>query len=88
MNFRGIDFGIRDLHGVDRQLALDLTANLSGETSPTQPGQDPNHPVIRQDRRQSRVLVPVGRRTVVFTSDSLDSKGSTRVVVTAAPIED
>ncbi|HEX5425044.1 MAG TPA: hypothetical protein VFW94_15970 [Candidatus Acidoferrales bacterium] len=84
----GVDLDIRDVHEVGRQLAFDLTANLSGEASPAQPGQDPNHPVIRQNRWASRVLVPIGKRTVVFTSDSLDSKGSTSVAVTATPIED
>ena len=84
----GVDLDILDVHDVGRQLAFDLTANLSGEVSPSQPGQDPNHPVIRENRWRSKVLIPVGKRTVVFTSDSLDSKGSTRVVVNATPIED
>ncbi|HEX8712721.1 MAG TPA: hypothetical protein VF730_12665 [Terracidiphilus sp.] len=81
----GVDLDLRDVHEVGQQLALDLTANLSGESSPS----DPNfhQPVIRQNKWASRVLIPVGKRTVVFTSDSLDSKGSTRVVVTATPIE-
>lgn len=83
----GVDLDVRDVHEVGQQLAFDLTANLSGEASPTQPDQDAKHPVIRQNRWQSKVLVPIGKRTVVFTSDSLDSKGSTRVVVTATPIE-
>ncbi len=84
----GVDLDIRDIHEVGRELVLDLTANLSSEASPTQPGQDPNHPVIRTNKWQSQVLIPIGKRTVVFASDSLDSKGSTRVVVTAARIED
>lgn len=42
--------------------------------------------MISQNTWQSRVLVPIGKRTVVFTSDSLDSKGSTRVVVTVTPV--
>lgn len=85
----GVDLDIFNVHEVGRQLAFDLTANLSGEASSTRSaGQDPNHPVIRENRWQSKVLIPIGKRTVVFTSDSLDSKGSTRVVVNATPIED
>lgn len=81
----GVDFDVRDVHEVGGQLAFDLTANLSGVSSPS----DPNlhQPVFRLNKWQSRVLIPIGKRTVVFTSDSLDSKGSTRVVVTATPLE-
>jgi hypothetical protein len=80
----GVKFDIRDPHEVGRQLAFDLTSELSGETSPSEG--DLHEPVLRQNKWQSRVLVPIGQRTVVFTSDSLDSKGSTRVVVTVTPV--
>lgn len=81
----GVELDVRDVHEIGRQLAFDLTANLSGESSPS----DANfhEPVIRENKWASRILIPIGKRTVVFTSDSLDSKGSTRVVVTATPIE-
>ncbi|HEX5423946.1 MAG TPA: hypothetical protein VFW94_10380 [Candidatus Acidoferrales bacterium] len=87
----GVELDIRDAHEVGPQLAFDLTANLSGEASvvslkgSTEAQQEP---VIRQNKWSSRVLVPIGKRTVVFTSDSLDSKGSTRVLVTATPLGD
>jgi hypothetical protein len=81
----GVELDVRDVHEVGRQLSFDLTANLSGESSPP----DPNfrEPVIRQNKWASRVLIPVGKRTVVFSSDSLDNKGSTRVQVTATQLE-
>lgn len=85
----GVKLDVRDVHEVGQQLGFDLTANLSGVASPA-PSADPKvdheHPVISQNTWESRVLVPVGKRTVVFTSDSLDSKGSTRVVVTVTPV--
>ena len=85
----GVDFDVRNVHEVgEQQLTFLLMASLSGEASPTQPGQDLNHPVIRQNKWNSQVLIPIGKRTVVLASDSLDSKGSTRVVVTATRIED
>lgn len=85
----GVQLDVRDVHEVGRQLAFDLTANLSGVSSTGEMGdaKSLHQPVIRQNTWESRVLVPVGKRTVVFTSDSLDNKGSTRVVVTATPIE-
>lgn len=91
----GVELDVRDVHEVGRQLVFDLTANLSGNLSgeagvvslkgSTEAQQEP---VIRQNKWASKVLIPIGKRTVVFTSDSLDSKGSTRVVVNATPIED
>ncbi|MDE3062329.1 MAG: hypothetical protein KGJ51_04650, partial [Acidobacteriota bacterium] len=44
-------------------------------------------PIIRQNRWRAPVLVPLGKPTVVFKSDSLDSKGSLQVTVTATPLE-
>ncbi|MGH9590803.1 MAG: hypothetical protein ACRD25_10420 [Terracidiphilus sp.] len=86
----GVELDLRDVHEVGQQLAFDLTANLSGEASVVslKGSTEQQEPVIRQNKWASRVLVPIGKRTVVFTSDSLDSKGSTRVVVTVTPIED
>jgi hypothetical protein len=53
------------------------------------PAKDPNlhQPVIRQNKWQAGVLIPVGKATVVFASDSLDSKGGMQVVVTASPLQ-
>jgi hypothetical protein len=81
----GINIDVRHVHEVARQLGLDVTADLTGVA----PGTDPNlhYPVIRQNRWQASVLIPVGKPSVVFTSDSLDSKGSMRVLVTATPIQ-
>lgn len=86
----GVDLDVRDVHETGSKLAFDLTANLSGGASPKQSTNASQYqqPVIRENKWNSRVLIPIGKRTVVFTSDSLDSKGSTRVVVTATPIED
>jgi len=81
----GADFDIRDVHEVSSQLAFDLTAALSSVAEAT----DPNlhEPVIRQNKWQAEVLIPIGKQTVVFSSDSVDSKGSTRVLVTATAIQ-
>ncbi len=44
-------------------------------------------PVIRQNVWDSTVLVPIGKPTVVFSSDDLDSKGKMQVEVTATRVE-
>lgn len=81
----GVNIDVRKVNEIERQLALDLTAEVSSVANAA----DPNlhHPVIRQNKWQSVVFIPVGKRTVVFTSDSLDSKGSMQVVVTATPVQ-
>lgn len=46
-----------------------------------------NEPVIRQNAWSSDVLVPIGKPSVVYSSDDLDSKGKMQVEVTATPVE-
>ncbi len=81
----GANFDAGGAHVVDGQLALALTADLSSVAEASD--QLLHHPVMRQNKWQSAVLIPIGKQTVVFTSDSPDSKGSTRVLVTATAIQ-
>jgi len=80
----GTNFDVRNVHEVRGQLALELTANVS---SVARTINDQNSMVIRQNKWEAVVLIPVGKQTVVFSSDSVDSKGSTRVLVTATAIQ-
>ncbi len=82
----GVNFDVHNAHEVDRQLAFDLTAELSSVASYTDLAAV-HEPIIRQNSWQASVLISVGKPTVVFKSDDLDSKGSTRVVVTATPLQ-
>ena len=81
----GVNIDTRQAHEIDRQLSLHLTADVSSVA--TSGDQDLHQPVLRQNRWQAQVLIPIGKPTVVFTSDSLDSKGSMQVVVTATPLQ-
>lgn len=81
----GADFDVHDVHEVSSQLAFDLTAALSSVTAEVDLGA--KEPVIRQNKWQAWVLIPIGKQSAVFSSDSEDSKGSTRVLVTAKAIE-
>jgi len=80
----GVNIDVHDAHEMDRQLAFNLTAVLSSVA----PAYDPNlhEPIIRENRWQALVLIPIGKPTPVFKSDSVDSKGATRIVVTATPL--
>ncbi|HTH41918.1 MAG TPA: hypothetical protein VL498_02075 [Terracidiphilus sp.] len=81
----GVNFDVREVHEIGRQLSLNLTADLSGIAGPND--SVTHQPVIRHNRWQGLVLIPTGKATVVFSSDSLDSKGGTRILVTATPLQ-
>jgi hypothetical protein len=80
----GVNIDARNVRELGRQLSLDLVADVSSVAATN----DPNlhQPVIRQNKWQAGVLIPIGKATVVFTSDALDSKGSMQVVVTATSL--
>jgi len=81
----GANFDLGDAREVGRLLAFELTADLTSVAVAT----DPNvrYPVMRQNKWDASILIPIGKQSVVFSSDSSDSKGSTRVLVTAAAIQ-
>lgn len=81
----GASFDIHDAHEVSSQLAFDLTAAVSSVASEVDLGL--KEPIIRQDKWQAVVLVPIGKQSAVFRSDSTDSKGSMQVLVTATAIQ-
>jgi hypothetical protein len=81
----GVDFDIRNVIEVHNELALQLTAAISSMAETVD--QHLHQPVIRQNKWEAPVLIPIGKPTVVFTSDSLDSKGSMQVMVTATPLQ-
>jgi hypothetical protein len=83
----GVNIDLRDaVHEVGNAVAFTLVAEVSSLAS--NPGPlGPANPVIRQNRWQASVLIPVGKPTVVFNSDDLDTKGSMQVTVKATPLQ-
>ncbi len=81
----GVNIDTQDVHEVGHQLAISLKAEVSSlaDGAASSVTGLPNDPVIRQNMWQASVLIPVGKATVVFSSDALDSKGSMQLVVTA-----
>lgn len=77
----GVNIDVNAVHEIDRQLVLELSADVSGMAADSDPGL--RQPVVRQNKWQSVALIPVGKQTVVFSSDSLDSKGNLQLLVTA-----
>lgn len=81
----GVNIDAHNAREVGRQLSLELIADISSIA--TSNDASLHQPVIRQNKWQAAVLIPIGKATVVFTSDALDSKGSMQVVVTATPLQ-
>jgi hypothetical protein len=80
----GVNIDVQRTREVGRQLALYLHAEVSS-LAPN-PDSELHQPIVRQNRWEANVLIPVGKPTVVFSSDTLESKGSIQIVVTATPL--
>jgi len=81
----GVNIDARRTREIGRQLSIDLTADVSSVASASDLVL--HQPIVRQNRWQAVVLIAIGKPTVVFTSDSLDSKGSMQLVATATPLQ-
>jgi hypothetical protein len=85
----GVSIETRNVHEIGRQLAVQLKAEVSSlaDSAPSSVSKLPNDPVIRQNMWQASVIIPVGKPTVVFSSDALDSKVSMQLLVSATPLQ-
>lgn len=82
----GVNLDVHSTREVEGKLALNVTADISSLANPASAGQS-STPVIRSNRWQAPVLVSLNRPTIIFTSDSLDSKGNMQIQLTAKPIQ-
>jgi hypothetical protein len=77
----GVNIDCRAPKEVDGNLVLSLVAEISSVATASSP------PVIRQNKWNSTVVVPIGKPTVVFSSDDLTTKGQMQLELTATPIK-
>ena len=87
-SFQFIDIGVsidfNQLHELpgDRiaiELGFDISSNAASENAP--------HPIIRQNKWQSTVMMPVRKATTIFTSDDPTSKRTMQIEMTATPLK-
>jgi hypothetical protein len=83
----GVQIDVRHAHEIGRQLTLHLTADVKSLGGSANVVANFREPITRQNRWESWVLIPIGKATVVFKSDDLDSKGSMQMVVTATLLQ-
>lgn len=91
----GVDFDINLVKEIGNSISFRLTANVSSYANPMRPSNDgaqpssdgANRPVIRQNRWDSGVTIPIGKPTVVFSADDLQGKGKMQVELTATRVD-
>jgi hypothetical protein len=66
-------------------LALQIKSEISSLANPPA-GNEASTPMVRQNVWQSMTQLPIGKPTVIFSSDNLENKGRMQVEVTAVPI--
>ena len=85
----GVNIDTENVHETNGQLSFLLKAEVSALADPTHtsPSDLPNDPVIHQNQWQASVIIPIGKPTVVFSSDALDNKGGMQLSVTATRLD-
>ncbi len=84
-----IDLGVNvDAHNAE-VVGSDLELTVSAEVSSTaaQGSDAPSTPILRQNRWNSSLVIPVNRAVTLFSSDDLKTKGKVQVELTATPIK-
>jgi hypothetical protein len=84
----GVNFDVRKVREIGDKLEFDLVADISSLAP--MPNKSPamaNDPVIRQNKWDSMVVIPIGKPTIVFSADDLDDKGTMQVELTATRVE-
>jgi hypothetical protein len=81
----GVNIDARNAREVGRLLSIDLVADVNGMGTSVDTGI--HAAVTRQNKWQATVLIPIGKSTVVFSSDTLDNKSSMQVVATATLLQ-
>ena len=81
----GVNIDCNDAHEMDGKLALGVTAEISSLAMET--GNSNTTPVVRENHWQASVLVPLGKPSVIFSSDDLQGKGKVQMELTATRIE-
>jgi hypothetical protein len=83
----GVEIDFRHVQEINRLLTLRLTANIRSLGGSANVVANFHEPITRENKWDSWVLIPIGKATVVFKSDDLDSKGSIQMVVTATLLQ-
>jgi hypothetical protein len=76
----GVNIDCRSAKEIEGSLAIGVTAEISNAAPSSNP------PLIRQTKWSSNVIVPIGKPTVIFSSDDVTTKGQMQLELTATAI--
>ncbi len=81
----GVNVDCNNARETAQGLSLQITVEISSLANPSG-SNEASTPIVRQNKWQSMTLVPIGKPTVIFSSDNLENKGRMQVEVTATPL--
>jgi hypothetical protein len=79
----GVNIDCFTLKEEQNEITLNVSADISSILQDTT---TPAYPVVRQNRWQSDVIVPIKKSTVIFASDDYTTKRQMQIELTATPI--
>lgn len=82
----GVNIDCISAKEVQNGLALNVTADVSTIASDTAPATASRPPIIRQNKWNGNVLVPLRKATTLFSSDDVTTKRQMQLELTATPI--
>jgi hypothetical protein len=83
----GVNFDVRHVKEVGEKLGFSLQTEVSSLSATPATGSVSGEPVIRQNKWNSNVLIPLNKPTVVFSADDIEDKGKMQVELTATRID-
>jgi hypothetical protein len=87
----GVMIDVKNVRDVGEKLGFTLVTEVSsvapGANASSGMNPAPGEPIIRSDKWNSNVLIPIGKPTVVFSADNLEDKGKMQVEVTATRVD-
>lgn len=81
----GFEVDYRNVYLAGDRMSLYVIADLSSADAPPSDGRI-RQPTIRQNKWSSEVTVDLGKPTVIFSSDDMDSKRTMQVELTVTPV--
>ncbi|HVW78917.1 MAG TPA: hypothetical protein VHB45_14985 [Alloacidobacterium sp.] len=89
--YRDVGINIDSAHAeeIEEKLALKVTAEENDFAGPssTWPNQITTVPVIRQNKWSGDFILPIGKPTVIFSSDDLSTRGKIQIVLTPTRVD-
>ncbi|MBV8114058.1 MAG: hypothetical protein JO300_04910 [Silvibacterium sp.] len=82
----GVNLDCGSARETPQGLGVQITAEISSLANPSGGTPEAGNPLLRQNKWSSMTVLPIGKPTIVFSSDNLENKGRMQLEVTVTPI--